>query len=370
MEKSRNLNRAQWWLDGNLNRAQRLSGIRTLNANRRCVDFSNKSKKLSVYDYICHTTDCKSIDVISNTSCISNEVINNACFDIYEIVNISESGYTQDQEKKTNQDNYFGIVSDDKERYFIGVCDGHGQKGHVVSKYVVNYIENNSSILFKEHTNIHNEIKFLMENTQQSLIQNKTNIIKQSGTTLTSALILKDKMYLVNVGDSKTMLVYNNKNTISTSLHSLENEDERKFIDLSKAEVSRLKDESGEETGPLRLFQKGKPGPGLMMSRSLGDSIGHDLGMSVEPEVIEIKCKGNEKYLIIASDGLWDKVNDNDVCDIVDKYYEQIDDNNTHVDLNECCQELLEIAENNWRADEDVVDDITIIIVFFKKRNF
>ena len=68
-------------------------------------------------------------------------------------------------------------VNVDKERYFIGVCDGHGQKGHVVSKYVVNYIENNSSILFKEQTDIINEIKSLMKNTQQSLIQNKTNII-------------------------------------------------------------------------------------------------------------------------------------------------------------------------------------------------
>ena len=137
MEKSRNLNKAQ-----------RSRVLKTLNSSGIYVDFSNKSKKLSIYDYICRTTNCKSIDVISNTSCISNEVINNACFDIYKIVRISESGYTQDQEKKTNQDNYFGIVSDDKERYFIGVCDGHGQKGHVVSKYVVDYIEDNSSILF------------------------------------------------------------------------------------------------------------------------------------------------------------------------------------------------------------------------------
>ena len=362
MEKSRNQNKTR-----NLTKAQWSEGIRTLIINERYVNFANKSINSSIYSYIFHTNNCKSTDVISNTSyCNSVDVINNACFDIYKIVTISESGYTQDQEKKINQDNYFGI-SVDKERYFIGVCDGHGQKGHVVSKYVVNYIEDNSTALFNEQTDITNEIKSLMENTQQSLIQNKTNIIKQSGTTLTSALILKDKMYLVNVGDSKTMLVYNDKRTISTSLHSLENEEERKFIDLSKAEVSRLKDESGEETGPLRLFQKGKPGPGLMMSRSLGDSIGHDLGMSVEPEVIEIKCKGNEKYLIIASDGLWDKVQDDDVCEIVDKYYESIDDN---VDLNECCQKLLEIAENNWRAEEDVVDDITIIIVFFNKRNF
>ena len=360
MENSRNQRR-----NLNFTKAQWSEGIRTLIKNERYVNFLNKSINSSPFDYIFHTNNCKSTDVISNTSyCNSIDVINNACFDIYEIVTISESGYTQDQEKKINQDNYFG-VSVDKERYFIGVCDGHGQKGHVVSKYVVNYIEDNSTALFNEQTDITNEIKSLMENTQQSLIQNKTNIIKQSGTTLTSALILKDKMYLVNVGDSKTMLVYNDNRTISTSLHSLENEEERKFIDQSKAEVSRLKDESGEETGPLRLFQKGKPGPGLMMSRSLGDSIGHDLGMSVEPEVIEIKCKGNEKYLIIASDGLWDKVQDNDVCNIVDKYYECIDDNNTHVDLNECCQELLEIAQNNWRADEDVVDDITIIIVFF-----
>ena len=362
MEKSRNLNKTR-----NLTKAQWSEGIKTLIINERYVNFSNKSINSSIYNYIFHTNNCKSTDVISNTSyCNSVDVINNACFDIYKIVTISESGYTQDQEKKINQDDYFGI-SVGEERYFIGVCDGHGQKGHVVSKYVVNYIENNSSTLFKEQTDITNEMNSLMENTQQSLIQNKTNIIKQSGTTLTSALILKDKMYLVNVGDSKTMLVYNDKRTISTSLHSLENEEERKFIDLSKAEVSRLKDESGEETGPLRLFQKGKPGPGLMMSRSLGDSIGHDLGMSVEPEVIEIKCKGNEKYLIIASDGLWDKVQDDDVCEIVDKYYESIDDN---IDLNECCQELLEIAENNWRAEEDVVDDITIIIVFFNKRNF
>ena len=339
-----------------LTRVQKAKSLKSLNANNIYIDLSTKPSE--------NPLNCLRFADVSFDR--SSHTVSYKFFDIHSITKVSESGYTEDQEKKTNQDNYFGVKHEDSRCCFIGVCDGHGPKGHVVSKYVVNHIETNSQVLFTNNINIRDEMKTLMEGTQQSLIQNKKNIIKQSGTTLTAALILRETVYLINVGDSKTMLVYEDNPPVSTTLHSLESKEERKFIDLSKAEVTRLKNESGKEMGPLRLFQKGGTGPGLMMSRSLGDSIGHDLGMSVEPEVIEIKCKGNEKYLIIASDGLWDKVTDNDVISIVDKYYAKIG-GEQNVDLNECCQELLVKAEDNWRADEDVVDDITIIVVFFKK---
>ena len=54
---------------------------------------------------------------------------------IYKIGVICKAGEVVFGETKTNQDNYFNYLLNDNIR-FIGVCDGHGEFGHHVSKYL------------------------------------------------------------------------------------------------------------------------------------------------------------------------------------------------------------------------------------------
>jgi len=54
---------------------------------------------------------------------------------IYKIGVVCKAGEVVFGETKTNQDNYFNYLLNDNIR-FIGVCDGHGEFGHHVSKYL------------------------------------------------------------------------------------------------------------------------------------------------------------------------------------------------------------------------------------------
>ncbi|RYY71429.1 hypothetical protein EON63_21725, partial [archaeon] len=56
--------------------------------------------------------------------------------------------------------------------------------------------------------------------------------------------------------------------------------------------------------------------PGLAMSRSLGDAVAHTAGVSSEPEFVEYEfSQGREDLiLVMASDGLWEFMSDQEVC--------------------------------------------------------
>ena len=42
------------------------------------------------------------------------------------------------------------------------------------------------------------------------------------------------------------------------------------------------------------------------MSRSLGDQIAHTAGVSTEPEVMKFEVGPEHKFIVIASDGVWE----------------------------------------------------------------
>ena len=51
----------------------------------------------------------------------------------------------------------------------------------------------------------------------------------------------------------------------------------------------------------------------ILFTRSVGDHDAHlHLGVSAEPEMNEHKLNGKEKFLVLASDGIWDYIS-NDV---------------------------------------------------------
>ncbi len=46
--------------------------------------------------------------------------------------------------------------------------------------------------------------------------------------------------------------------------------------------------------------------PGLAMSRSFGDRVAASVGVIAEPEIFEYKFQEEDKFMIIASDGVWE----------------------------------------------------------------
>ena len=346
---------------------------------------------------------------------------------IYKIGVICEAGEVVFGEKKTNQDNYFNCLINDDLR-FIGVCDGHGEYGHHVSKYLRNYLplqfekylqklfkkeESMKNLLLKEmsgnyNTNIitksninsldieesknnifekmkkvfeksfsktDNNLSEYCENLQKNANlseneeENSENYfnVEYSGSTCVSILI-KEKnintIYIANVGDSRAIIIkeLENKNYSSYQLsrdHKPTEEDEAQRILDYDGEIEKIEDDDGNWTGPLRVWVKESDGPGLAMTRSFGDEVGASVGVVSEPEVGEYKIKEEDKAIIIASDGLWEYMTNEDVTDFVKKLIGKKDPN---IIVNELYKESV----NRWRLKDQGIDDITIICILLK----
>ena len=122
-----------------------------------------------------------------------------------------------------------------------------------------------------------------------------------------------------------------------------------------------MKDQYGNFIGPLRVYMKEKDIPGLAMTRSFGDRVAAIAGTICVPEIKEYAFHEGDKFVIIASDGIWEFISSEECINIVGKFYE----NN---DVVQCCEYLYKESYRKWIAEEeDTVDDITIILVFFEE---
>ena len=101
---------------------------------------------------------------------------------------------------------------------------------------------------------------------------------------------------------------------------------------------------------------KNEDGPGLAMSRSFGDVIGSVLGVIAEPEVTEYIIKNEDKAIIIASDGLYEYVSNQEVTDVVKNTIDK-------KDPNLIVNELYKVSLEQWKKKEGGIDDITIICI-------
>lgn len=94
------------------------------------------------------------------------------------------------------------------------------------------------------------------------------------------------------------------------------------------------------------------------MSRSIGDFIAASVGVSCDPEIFEYILTKESKYTVTASDGIWEFLTNEDVLRIVNPFYEK-------GDIEGACNKLIEEATLQWEEEDVVVDDITVVVIFF-----
>lgn len=277
-----------------------------------------------------------------------------------KFVAISKKGYVPYNKNKVNQDSYFcdyNFDGRDNCRLF-GVCDGHGEYGHNVSDLVKRklpkYLKTFNYLNDPEQA-IRDAVKKVVETLRKSNINTTF-----SGTTLVFSLIVDDMCYTGNVGDSRCIIVSQNKSTqkiYSKSLsidHKLEIPEEEERVLQSGGRVAPLPGPVGEDPGPMRVWLADIDVPGLAMSRSLGDDVAHSVGVSNEPEITVHKIDNDDDlFLMYASDGIWEFIpNETAATIVLDKL----------PDLREAALKLVKEAISRWRDEEEVIDDITAII--------
>lgn len=120
-------------------------------------------------------------------------------------------------------------------------------------------------------------------------------------------------------------------------------------------------DGAGRTVGPRRVWMLAKNRPGLAVSRALGDAVASKIGVIAVPDVFEVKdgSADGEKVVVVASDGLWGVIGNEKVMSIASKYHRKNE-------AQAACEELVEEATKAWNRLGEVVDDITVIVIFLK----
>lgn len=99
--------------------------------------------------------------------------------------------------------------------------------------------------------------------------------------------------------------------------------------------------------------------PGLAMSRSLGDQVAHSVGVSSIPEVKSFLVGVDDKFVVIGSDGVFEFLTNEDIARLVMPYF--------HVNQPEsAANAIVKAAYKRWREEEEVVDDITAVVIFME----
>jgi serine/threonine protein phosphatase PrpC len=108
--------------------------------------------------------------------------------------------------------------------------------------------------------------------------------------------------------------------------------------------------------GPARVWLGHMDVPGLAMSRSLGDAVAHSAGVSSEPEFFEYDFNPNREDLILvmASDGLWEFMTDQEVIDLAYSTTEP----------RFAVDRLISESNERWMREEQVIDDTTVCVAF------
>lgn len=87
------------------------------------------------------------------------------------------------------------------------------------------------------------------------------------------------------------------------------------------------------------------------MSRSIGDFVATSLGVVPEPVIIESAINSHVKYIVLASDGVWEFLDNDKVKQIVDKYYAKNDPKGA-------CEELVKRSAEIWATEDTCCDDM------------
>ena len=258
--------------------------------------------------------------------------------------------------KKVNQDRLISIPDLTHGWSLFGVFDGHGAKGHECSEFVRLQLPGLLTELLTHHAPtkaVEVALQQLHEDLQQSGFD-----CRYSGTTAVVCL-LKDKLLVTAwTGDSRAVLALegNDGQLTATPLsfdHKPDLPNEKKRILKSGGRVQSMQ-EDGEDVGPARVWVKDRWSPGLAMSRSIGDTVAHSVGVSCIPEVRTHVVQPGDRFFIVASDGIWEFITDLEASQIIDE----------SGSFQEGCNKLLMDAHNRWlRIENGQADDCCLIIV-------
>lgn len=198
---------------------------------------------------------------------------------------------------------------------FFGVFDGHGGRlaATSASEYMVQELTTEFKKDPKNNKATPEAIGEMLKRTFLSLDQKIHELPEiqfgndQSGCTSVTAFLSKSHIIVANSGDSRAVLC--KKNAVPMSFdHKPNNETERQRIEQAGGSV-----------------RNNRVNGDLAVSRALGDYVykqrsdlpAEKQQVSCEPDIKIEPIDGKEEFLVLACDGIWDVMSNEDICEFV-----------------------------------------------------
>ena len=217
----------------------------------------------------------------------------------------------------------------------FSIFDGHG--GDFVAKYLKENFASNLQNNIKQNysSNFRIILQSAIESIDKDLEQFKE--AENCGSTGTIVVVDNNNVYCANVGDSKCYYINNNNKIIQlTEDHNCNNQKERDEL---------------KKKGVL-IFQNRVFGS-LSLTRTFGDTQLKKDGIGCIPYIKKIILdKEDVKYIIIASDGIWDIINKEKLGEL----YQSLKNETSE----KFCNALVDYALNNGS-----IDNISCIVIKF-----
>lgn len=241
-------------------------------------------------------------------------------------------GYSSFKGKRSSMEDFFETKVSEVDGQmvgFFGVFDGHG------GSRTAEYLKNN---LFKNlcsHPNFITDTKTaIVEAFKQTDVDYLKEEMGHAGSTASTAVLLGDRILVANVGDSRVVASRAGLAVPLSVDHKPNRSDERQRI---------------EQAGGFVIWAgTWRVGGILAVSRAFGDKLLRPYVVA-DPEIQEEEVEGVD-FIIIASDGLWDVISNEEAVSLVQNF----------TDAEVASRELIKEAYTRGSSD-----NITCVVVRF-----
>ena len=272
--------------------------------------------------------------------------------------------------RKTMEDAHL-ISNIDEDRSILGVYDGH--QGNQVSQFCANemintlkssehfphsleeafidaYLSIDAKMKTAEGSKMLADICKTENYDNEMIVHGKCDMSKEIGSTAVTCVIEDNLISVANCGDSRAILVRNDEIVQLTTDHKPN----------VKSEADRIRQCGG-------VIRNNRVNGNLSLTRALGDTQfkkGNDVNkyiISPVPEVTNVDVDGSEEMIVMACDGVWDVMSNEE---IVKEIKDRLENGNS---IDFVCEEILKKCLSDNPYEHAGNDNMTLIIAIFDK---
>ena len=234
-----------------------------------------------------------------------------------------------------------------------------GRSGHKIVQYFKAMLPTAIFLDISFPVDIETSIRRQLSVIESLLIADRNISTDSSGLSISLCIIFEGCIFSANIGNCRSIIARQNS---SSSLVPVQLTNDH--VPNVEAECTRILSKGGRifpvvydsgQRGKHRVWLSHIDLPGLTITRSIGDTIATTVGVISNPEFTIHHIENATRYLIVATDGIWDMMTNKEIIDIL----------SSMMNLPQAANIIVSESYTRWLDREQVADDIALCIVKF-----